>query len=70
MDPATQMGPLVSDEQFRRVSGSLDSGSAVANDSSYALGAGIWTRNISKAHALAKELRTGTVWINCYQDSG
>jgi len=34
--------------------------------SEYGLGAGIWTRDISKAHALAKKLRAGTVWINCY----
>ncbi|MEV6037841.1 aldehyde dehydrogenase family protein [Nonomuraea sp. NPDC052116] len=26
----------------------------------------IWTRDISKAHALASKLRAGTVWINCY----
>ena len=26
----------------------------------------IWTKDISKAHALAKKLRAGTVWINCY----
>jgi phenylacetaldehyde dehydrogenase len=122
LDPTTQMGPLVSDEQFRRVTGFLESGradgatalagggrhgdrgyfieptvltntrpdmkvvreeifgpvvvaapfsdlneiAAVANDSEYGLGAGIWTRDISKAHALAKKLRAGTVWINCY----
>jgi hypothetical protein len=30
------------------------------------LGAGIWTRDVSKAHALAKKIRAGTVWINCY----
>ena len=30
------------------------------------LGAGIWTKDISKAHALAKKIRAGTVWINCY----
>jgi phenylacetaldehyde dehydrogenase len=29
-------------------------------------GAGIWTKDISKAHALAKKIRAGTVWINCY----
>jgi hypothetical protein len=34
--------------------------------SDYGLGAGIWTKDISKAHALAKKLRAGTVWINCY----
>src|SRR5580704_3164232 len=122
LDPTTQMGPLVSEEQFERVSGFLESGrtdgatalagggrhgdrgyfieptvltntrpdmkvvreeifgpvvvaapfddldeiAAVANDSEYGLGAGIWTRDISKAHALAKKLRAGTVWINCY----
>jgi phenylacetaldehyde dehydrogenase len=122
MEPGTQMGPLVSDEQFRRVTGYLESGkadgatalagggrygdrgyfveptvltntrpdmkvvreeifgpvlvaapfsdldeiAAVANDSEYGLGAGIWTKDISKAHALAKKIRAGTVWINCY----
>jgi len=122
MEAGTQMGPLVSDEQLRRVTGYLDSGkadgataitgggrwgdsgyfveptvlthtspdmkvvreeifgpvlvaapfqslddiAAVANDSEYGLGAGIWTRDISKAHTLAKKLRAGTVWINCY----
>jgi phenylacetaldehyde dehydrogenase len=118
----TQMGPLVSDEQLRRVSGYLESGradgaevvtgggrvgergyfieptvisktnpdmkivreeifgpvvvaepfqnldeiAAVANDSVYGLGAGVWTKDVSKAHAMAKRLRAGTVWINCY----
>jgi phenylacetaldehyde dehydrogenase len=122
MDEGTQMGPLVSDEQFRRVTGYLESGradgatavtgggrfgdrgyfveptvitntrpdmkivreeifgpvvvaapfqslddiAAAANDSEYGLGAGIWTRDISKAHALAKKIRAGTIWINCY----
>jgi phenylacetaldehyde dehydrogenase len=122
MEPGTQMGPLVSDEQFRLVTGFLESGkadgatalagggrfgdrgyfveptvltntnpdmkvvreeifgpvlvaapfsdldeiAAVANDSDFGLGAGIWTKDISKAHALAKKIRAGTVWINCY----
>jgi len=122
LDEGTQMGPLVSDEQFRRVTGYLESGradgatavtgggrfgdrgyfveptvltnttpqmkvvreeifgpvvvaapfsdldeiAAAANDSEYGLGAGIWTKDISKAHALAKKIRAGTVWINCY----
>jgi acyl-CoA reductase-like NAD-dependent aldehyde dehydrogenase len=39
---------------------------AEANNTSYGLGAWIWTKDISKAHALAKKLRAGTVWINCY----
>jgi phenylacetaldehyde dehydrogenase len=55
-------GPVVVAEPFR----SLDEIAREANDTSYGLGAGIWTKDISKAHALAKKLRAGTVWINCY----
>lgn len=37
-----------------------------ANDSIYGLAAGIWTKDISKAHRVSKKLRAGTVWVNCY----
>lgn len=37
-----------------------------ANDTVYGLAAGIWTNDIGKAHAVASQLRAGTVWINCY----
>jgi phenylacetaldehyde dehydrogenase len=122
LDPQTEMGPLVSDEQLNRVCGYLESGvsegakaivggkrhgqqgyfveptvlvntrddmkvmreeifgpvvAAIpfdrrdelvqkANDNIYGLAAAVWTKDISKAHALASELRAGTVWINCY----
>ncbi len=122
LDPATEMGPLVSSEQLDRVCGYLNSGisegaEAVAgghrigtrgyfveptvlvhtrpsmkvvqeeifgpvvtampirnmdellpqaNDTVYGLAAAVWTRDLSKAHAIASELRAGTVWINCY----
>jgi aldehyde dehydrogenase (NAD+) len=38
-----------------------------ANDTPYGLGAGVWSRNVSTIHKVAKSLRTGSVWANCYQ---
>jgi phenylacetaldehyde dehydrogenase len=122
MNTDTQMGPLVSEEQFRRVCGYMEAGlnegakavvggkkvgnrgyfveptvlvntnpkmkvvqeeifgpvvtampfksvdeiAAEANNTNYGLAAGIWTKDIGKAHALANKLKAGTVWINCY----
>ena len=55
-------GPVVVAQPFD----DLDEIAAIANDTIYGLAAGIWTRDISKAHKLAKLLRAGTVWVNCY----
>lgn len=38
----------------------------VANDTSYGLAAAVWTRDLSRAHKMARKLRAGTVWVNCY----
>jgi aldehyde dehydrogenase (NAD+) len=123
LDPETQLGPLVSQEQFDRVTGYMAQGAAdgsrvltgghrigergffveptvlvdvrddmsvvqdeifgpvvaaipfsesdmgpiaEANKTQYGLASGIWTKDISKAHKLAKQIKAGNVWINCY----
>jgi phenylacetaldehyde dehydrogenase len=55
-------GPVVTAIPFK----DADSIVPVANDNIYGLAAGIWTKDISKAHRVADKLRAGTVWINCY----
>ena len=55
-------GPVVTASPFS----DLDKLVAEANNSEYGLAAGVWTRDINKAHRIAHKLRAGTVWINCY----
>ena len=37
-----------------------------ANKTCYGLAAAVWTRDVAKAHLIAKKLKAGTVWVNCY----
>ena len=44
----------------------IDDAIHTANHTIYGLAAGIWTRDIGKAHRVAQEIQAGTVWINTY----
>src|SRR5580704_13393665 len=37
-----------------------------ANDCDYGLASSIWTQNLSRAHRVAEQINTGTVWVNCW----
>ncbi|MGB2716312.1 MAG: betaine-aldehyde dehydrogenase [Vicinamibacterales bacterium] len=55
-------GPVLAAIEFA----DLDEAIAKANDSPYGLAAGVWTRDIKKAHYVARKLQAGTVWVNTY----
>jgi acyl-CoA reductase-like NAD-dependent aldehyde dehydrogenase len=55
-------GPVVSVIPFKDETDAVLQG----NDTAYGLAAGVWTRDVSKAHRVARSIRAGTVWVNCY----
>jgi len=55
-------GPVLVAQRFD----TLDEVARAANDTSYGLAAGIWTRDVSTMHKLAAKLKAGTVWGNCH----
>ena len=56
-------GPFVTVLTFKTDEEAL----AIANSTEYGLGAGLWTRNLQRAHLMAREIKSGMVWINCYK---
>jgi acyl-CoA reductase-like NAD-dependent aldehyde dehydrogenase len=56
-------GPFVTVSTFR----DDDEVVAIANGTPYGLGGGLWTRDLQRAHYVARHMTTGMVWINCYK---
>jgi aldehyde dehydrogenase len=55
-------GPVLSVTTFK----DDDEAMAIANDTLYGLGAGVWTRNINRAYRFGRGLQAGRVWTNCF----
>jgi acyl-CoA reductase-like NAD-dependent aldehyde dehydrogenase len=56
-------GPFMTVTTFRTDEEAL----AIANGTEYGLGAGLWTRDLQRAHLIAREIHSGMVWVNCYK---
>ncbi|WP_175731970.1 aldehyde dehydrogenase [Burkholderia ambifaria] len=59
-------GPVLSVIAFDDV----DTAVRIANDTEYGLAAAVWSADLATAHTVARRLRAGTVWVNCYGDGG
>jgi len=55
-------GPVVAVTRFR----DLDDALALANDTAFGLGAGVWTRDLNTAYRVGRAIKAGRVWTNCY----
>jgi aldehyde dehydrogenase (NAD+) len=56
-------GPVLSVLRFS----SEDEAVALANDTRFGLAAGVWTKDVHRAHRVAHRVRAGTVWVNAYR---
>ena len=56
-------GPFVTVTTFRDENEVIE----IANNTAYGLGGGLWTRDLSRAHRVARSMISGMVWINCYK---
>ncbi|RKE39640.1 gamma-glutamyl-gamma-aminobutyraldehyde dehydrogenase [Paraburkholderia sp. BL23I1N1] len=59
-------GPVLSVIVFDTV----DEAVQIANDTEYGLAAAVWSADVTTAHEVARRLRAGTVWVNCYNEGG
>ena len=57
-------GPVMSLTKFRS-SSEINTVAQFANDTDYGLTASIWTKDVSKAHQIAAEIKAGMIWVNC-----
>jgi aldehyde dehydrogenase len=55
-------GPVVSVTTFKNEDEALE----IANDTLYGLGAGVWTRDGTRAYRFGRQIQAGRVWTNCY----
>jgi aldehyde dehydrogenase len=55
-------GPVLAVTTFKDEAEAL----AIANDTMYGLGAGVWTRDMSRAYRMGRAIKAGRVWTNCY----
>jgi gamma-glutamyl-gamma-aminobutyraldehyde dehydrogenase/4-guanidinobutyraldehyde dehydrogenase/NAD-dependent aldehyde dehydrogenase len=58
-------GPVLSTITFRDTAEAV----AIANDTVYGLAGALWTRDVSTAHKVARQIKAGVVWVNCF-DAG
>jgi aldehyde dehydrogenase len=55
-------GPVLAVTTFKDEAEALE----IANDTLYGLGAGVWTRNGTRAYRMGRAIKAGRVWTNCY----
>ena len=55
-------GPVVCVTTFKDEAEALE----IANDTLYGLGSGVWTRDTHQAYTIARGIKAGRVWVNCY----
>ena len=55
-------GPVISVTTFKDEAEAL----AIANDTEFGLGAGVWTRDMNRAYRMGRNIQAGRVWTNCY----